>query len=279
MFSLNCKGRLLVVDKPLVMGILNSTPDSFYAESRVNSISAITDLAGRMLEEGAAILDIGGQSTRPGSIRVDEATEAERVIPAIQALHRHFPDALLSVDTFYASVAAGAIEAGASVVNDISGGLLDPAMLETVARYNVPYVLMHMPGTPQTMQQYTGYKDLIAEVLDYFIQRRAAASAAGIHDIILDPGFGFGKTAAQNFQLLNRLRVFTALQAPVLLGISRKSFIWKTLDVDPASEACLHGTTALHMTGLLQGASFLRVHDVKEAVHAVTLYTALTAQA
>jgi dihydropteroate synthase len=275
MFTLNCKGRLLVVDKPLVMGILNITPDSFYPESRTATEDALLQKAGRMLKEGAALLDIGGQSTRPGSIKISSTEEAGRVIPAIAAVHQAFPDAFISVDTYYADVAREAVAAGACIVNDISAGMLDGAMINTVAALQVPYVLMHMKGTPQTMQQEAHYENLTREVLDFFIKQTALLQQKGIRDIIIDPGFGFGKTITHNFTLLKELSVLGMLRAPLLLGISRKSFIWKTLGVTP--DEALNGTTALHMAGLMSGAHILRVHDVKEAVETVKLFTSLTA--
>ncbi len=272
MFSLNCKGRLLVVDKPQVMGILNITPDSFYSGSRVQTMDDVLRRAELQLEQGADILDIGGQSTRPGSDQLDAATELSRVIGPLEAISRRFPDAILSIDTYHAAVAREAVAAGASLVNDISAGLLDPQMIPEVARLNVPYILMHMKGNPQTMQQQANYRDVTKEVLEHLMFRKAAAEDAGIRDIIIDPGFGFGKTAAHNFRMLKELKHFSLLNAPLLLGISRKSFIWKTLDVTPDSEAALQGTTALHMAGLINGAQLLRVHDVAEAVAAVRLY-------
>lgn len=272
MFSLNCKGRLLVVDKPKVMGILNITPDSFYSGSRVQNLYDILRRAEQQLEQGAVILDIGGQSTRPGSDQLDAETELSRVIGPLEAIHRRFPEAFLSIDTYYAAVAREAVAAGAAIVNDISAGLLDPLLIPEVARLNVPYILMHMKGNPQTMQQQATYTNVTKEVLEHLMIRKAAIEAAGIRDIIIDPGFGFGKTAAHNFRMLKELRHFSLLKAPLLLGISRKSFIWKTLGVTPDSEAALQGTTALHMAGLINGAQLLRVHDVAEAVASIRLY-------
>lgn len=272
MFSLNCKGRLLVVDKPKVMGILNITPDSFYSGSRVQNLDDILRRAEQQLEQGAVILDIGGQSTRPGSDQLDAETELSRVIGPLEAIHRRFPEAFLSIDTYYAAVAREAVAAGAAIVNDISAGLLDPLLIPEVARLNVPYILMHMKGNPQTMQQQATYTNVTKEVLEHLMIRKAAIEAAGIRDIIIDPGFGFGKTAAHNFRMLKELRHFSLLKAPLLLGISRKSFIWKTLGVTPDSEAALQGTTALHMAGLINGAQLLRVHDVAEAVASICLY-------
>jgi dihydropteroate synthase len=272
MFSLNCKGRLLVVDKPLVMGILNITPDSFYPGSRVESVDDVLRRAETQLQEGATILDIGGQSTRPGSAALDAETELNRVIKPIEAIHQHFPEVFISIDTYHAKVAREAVHAGASLVNDISAGLLDPQMIPVVAGLKVPYIFMHMKGTPQTMQQQAQYSDVTREVLEHLQARKAVIEAAGIRDIIIDPGFGFGKTQSHNFRLLRELSVFSLLKAPLLLGISRKSFIWKTLGVTPDSTAALEGSTALHMAGLMNGAQLLRVHDVAEAVAVIRLF-------
>lgn len=275
MFSLNCKGRLLVVDKPLVMGILNITPDSFYPGSRVESVDDVLRMAEKQIQEGATILDIGGQSTRPGSTALDADTELDRVIKPIKAIHQHFPEAYISIDTYHAKVAREAVHAGACLVNDISAGLLDPQMIPVVAGLNVPYIFMHMKGNPQTMQQQAQYKDVTREVLEHLITRKAVIEEAGIRDIIIDPGFGFGKTEAHNFRLLRELSAFTLLKAPLLLGISRKSFIWKTLGVTPDSPVALQGSTALHMAGLMNGAHILRVHDVAEAIATVHLHQAM----
>ena len=270
MYTLNCKGRLLVVDKPLVMGILNCTPDSFYAGSRVMPVAELVDRAGGMYAAGATIIDLGGQSTRPGSVRISAEEEMERVLPAVAAIHQAFPENIISIDSFYADVVRAAVQAGASIVNDISAGSIDPPMLPTVAELNVPYVLMHMRGTPQDMQEYTQYTDLVPEILNFFLEKTATLQGMGIRDIIIDPGFGFAKTREQNFKLLQSFEAFSILKAPLLLGISRKSFIWKTLETDAAH--ALNGTTALHMAGLLSGASILRVHDVPEAIETVRLY-------
>ncbi len=275
MFTLNCKGRLLLLEKPVVMGIINLTPDSFYSGSRQQATDAVLAEAGKMLQEGAMILDLGAQSTRPGSERVSEEEELKRLLPALEALSQQFPEAYISVDTFYASVAKAAVEAGACMVNDISAGNMDPAMISTVASLSVPYVLMHMKGSPQTMQQNTDYTDVTREVLDYLIWKKAEITKAGIRDIIIDPGFGFAKNAAQNFTLLKNIHLFRLLDAPLLLGISRKSFIWKTLGLTP--EEALEGTIAMNTAGLLGGAAILRVHDVKEAVQTIRLVTALQA--
>ncbi|HUR64894.1 MAG TPA: dihydropteroate synthase [Chitinophagaceae bacterium] len=273
MFTLNCKGRLLVVDKPIVMGIINITPDSFYTGSRHENIDAVQKQAGKMLSEGATILDIGGQSTRPGSEKVSRETELERVIPAIEGIHKKFPGTFISIDTYYATVAEQAIQAGACIVNDISAGSMDEKMIPTVASLQVPYVLMHMKGTPQTMHNQQHYQSVTKEVLDFLVHKKDELQQAGITDIIIDPGFGFAKNASHNFELLRNLAVFKMLNAPLLLGISRKSFIWKTLRL--TADEALQGTIAMNTIGLMNGASILRVHDVKEAVQTVGLWQAM----
>jgi len=274
MYTLNCNGRLLVVDKPLVMGIINATPDSFYEESRFSGTDKIVEQAEKMLLEGADILDIGGQSTRPGSDLVSIGEELNRVIPSIELISKRFPETIVSIDTFYSEVASAAVRAGASIVNDISAGTMDQKMLKTISGLQVPYILMHMKGNPKTMQQNAVYENVTREVLDFLISKSGEYKAAGLKDIIIDPGFGFGKTASHNFELLKNLQVFKILDKPILLGVSRKSTIWKTLGVS-ATEA-LNGTSVLNTIGLMNGASILRVHDVKEAREAVTLFTAVS---
>ncbi|HEY4147364.1 MAG TPA: dihydropteroate synthase [Chitinophagaceae bacterium] len=269
MFTLNCKGRLLVADKPLVMGILNVTPDSFYAGSRFEAGDQLLPEAERMLTDGATLLDIGGQSTRPGSRLLTAEEEQARVLPAIEAIHHRFPEALLSVDTFYPSVAARAVAAGASMVNDVSGGK-DDSMFATVAALHVPYICMHIKNDLQQLHHSPVYENVVKEVLDYFIIKTAACKKAGIHDVIIDPGFGFDKTPQHNFRLLRELNVFSLLEKPLLVGLSRKSTVYKTLGTTAAG--ALNGTTALNTLALNNGAQLLRVHDVKEAVEAVTLY-------
>lgn len=268
-FTLNCKGKLLVLDKPGVMGILNLTPDSFYANSRMREEDALLFRAEQMLQEGAVILDMGGQSTRPNSDRVSAEEEARRVLPAIEAVHRRFPDALISVDTFYASVLKEAVARGACIANDVSAGTIDEAMLETVAALGVPYVLMHMQGNPQTMQQNPVYKNVVLDVFDFLNFKIKALNKAGIKDIIVDPGLGFGKTIAHNFQLLASLSYFQNLQKPLLIVVSRKGTVYKTLNISP--EEALNGSTVLHTVSLMNGATLLRVHDVKEAMQAIEL--------
>ncbi len=273
MFTLNCKGRLLVIDKPIVMGIINATPDSFYAGSRQKGEDAILRQAEKMLLDGAAILDIGGQSTRPGSDFISADEELDRVIRPLAAISKRFPDVFISIDTFYGRVAREACHAGASLVNDISAGTMDTELIPAVASLHVPYVLMHMKGTPQSMQKDPVYKDVTQEILDFLIQRSAELKRSGISDLIIDPGFGFGKTIQHNFELLRNLSVFKMLDAPILVGLSRKSTISKTLNI--TAEEALNGTSVLNTIGLMNGASILRVHDVKEAVEAVELYSAL----
>jgi dihydropteroate synthase len=272
MFTLNCNGRLLIVDKPLVMGIINATPDSFYEASRQQTVDAILKQAEKMIKDGADILDIGGQSTRPGSSVVAPEEELKRVIPAIEAIQQNFPETFISVDTYYSPVAKEAVIAGASIINDVSAGSMDENMIMTVAALKVPYVLMHMQGTPQNMHQSPTYENVTRDVLDFFIAKIDELKKAGVHDIIIDPGFGFGKTIAHNFELLRNLAVFKILDHPILSGISRKSTIYKTLGIT-AAEA-LNGTTVLNTIGLMNGASILRVHDVKEAKEAIKLVAA-----
>jgi dihydropteroate synthase len=269
MYTLNCKGKLLVTNPPLIMGILNITPDSFYEGHIDKNIATILQMAERMLADGADIIDIGGQSTKPGSHRISAAEEMKRVLPVIAGIKEKFPEAVLSVDTYHSEVACESVKAGAAIVNDISAGEMDKQMIETVAGLQVPYIAMHMKGTPETMQQHPQYEDVVREVLDFFIAKTEACKKAGIHDVIIDPGFGFGKTIQQNFLLLKNLPVFKMLNCPILAGLSRKSSIYKTLNVSPAE--ALNGTTCVNTIALLNGAGIVRVHDVKEAKEAVTL--------
>lgn len=269
MYTLNCKGRLLVIKEPIAMGIINVTPDSFYPGSRHLSIDGILTSAEKMVKDGATLLDIGGQSTRPGSDRLTAEDERLRVLPVIEALNNAFPETLLSIDTYHAAVAKDSVDAGASLVNDISAGSFDKAMLATVASLKVPFVCMHLKGNSQTMHQETQSPDMVQEVLDYFIRETEKCRLAGILDVILDPGIGFSKNRQANFELIKHLGLFTMLHKPLLLGVSRKSFIYKTLGNTP--EASLNGTTVIHTAGLLNGASILRTHDVKEAMEAIRL--------
>ena len=273
MFTLQSKDRTIVVDKPTVMGILNITPDSFFEESRVVEMDQILRKAEQMLRAGATLLDIGGQSTRPGSQRLSAEEECDRVILPIERLISEFPQAFLSVDTYHAQVAEAAVNAGAHMVNDISAGLLDSNMLATVSKLQVPYVIMHMKGEPETMHQNTNYQNITKEIIDFLAERKNACQKQGIRQIIIDPGIGFSKTIEQNFELIAKMEAFQELDAPLLLGISRKSFIYKTLNTDPAG--ALNGSTFLHAIGLQKGAKILRVHDVQEAVEAVRLFNAL----
>ena len=270
MFTLNCKGRILVTDKPLVMGIINVTPDSFYEGSRMQTGESVLAQATKMVNEGADIIDIGGQRTRPGSERISADDELKRVLPAVEIILKNFPRAIISVDTYHSKVAEACVNAGASIINDISAGSLDDDMIPAVAKLGVPYICMHMKGTPENMQAEPVYENITKEVLDFFIQKIDVCKQAGIHDIIIDPGFGFGKTISHNFRLLKEMSVFSILERPMLIGISRKSTIYKALGVT-AAEA-LNGTTALHTIALQNGATILRVHDVKEAKEAITLY-------
>lgn len=272
MFSFNCKGRLFTFTAPLVMGIINTTPDSFFEGSRKATIDAVLQRAEQMLEDGAAMIDIGGQSTRPGSKRVREEEELQRVLPAIEALLKRFPHIFISIDTFYSNVAKEAVSAGALLVNDVSAGTIDVDLLPTVASLNVPYVAMHMQGTLETMHLAPKYNNVVTEVFDFFSFKLKALYDLGIHDVILDPGFGFGKTATHNLTLLKQLYFFKQFQIPIMIGLSRKATVYKTLGLT-AAEA-LNGTTVLNTIGLLNGAGILRVHDVKEAVQAVKLVQA-----
>lgn len=268
-FSLNLRGRLLTSSTPLVMGIVNVTPDSFYSGSRVQGMDAALQRCADMLEQGADLLDVGGVSTRPGSVPVAEQEEIDRVIPLIEAIVVRFPAAILSVDTFRPEVARKAVAAGASIINDISGGRWYPDMLDTIADLQVPYVLMHSTGDWNDLHSIPPNRKVVEEVYDYFTERMDACRLAGIHDVILDPGIGFGKTIPENFELLKHFSVFTHWGKPLLLAVSRKSMIYKTLGTTP--EAALNGTSILHTAGILQGASILRVHDPSAAREAIQL--------
>lgn len=274
MFTLNCKERMVVIHEPVVVGIMNTTPDSFYPGSRINHINDLIVRAGEMIHDGARMIDIGGQSTRPGSVTITEEEELSRVIPAIEAIHSKYPQLLLSVDTFYAKVAKEAVDAGASIINDVSAGSMDPQLIPTVASLGVPYVLMHMKGKPETMQSNPHYQNVTTEVFDFLNFKIQRLQQEGIHDIIIDIGFGFGKTMEQNFQLLKELSFFQQLSKPLMVGLSRKATIYKTLDI-PVEKA-LNGTTVLHTIALMNGATMLRVHDVLEAVQAVKLMAAVS---
>jgi dihydropteroate synthase len=268
--TLNLKGRLIDLRTPAIMGILNITPDSFYGGNRVEGTDAVVRKAGEMLAQGATFLDMGGYSSRPGAADISVEDERARVVPAIEAVLKAFPEAFISVDTFRAEVARAAVEAGACMVNDISGGSLDEAMFATIASLQIPYVLMHMRGTPQTMTSLTQYKNLLPEMFAYFQQKIFQLRQLGVKDIILDPGFGFAKTPDQNYQLLRNWDYFKPLGMPVLAGLSRKSMIHKKLQI--SVEDALNGTTVLNTIALMKGADILRVHDVREATEAVKLF-------
>ena len=273
MFSLSSSGRMLSLDVPVVMGILNCTPDSFYSGSRVQQIEQGLLLADEQIRQGASILDLGGQSTRPGSVRISAAEERDRVIPLLTAIRQKYPTLFLSIDTFYADVAQAAIEAGVDMINDISAGAIDPTIRQVTARSGLPYVLMHMRGTPQDMQANTTYDHVTRDLIAFFNTEIDACRQAGINQLLIDPGIGFAKTIDQNFQLLRELDQLQMFSLPILLGVSRKSMIYKTLDVDPLM--ALNGTTALHMHGLMQGAHVLRVHDVRPAWETIRLFEQL----
>jgi len=272
--TINCKGNLIDLATPKVMGILNTTPDSFYSESRKTSLTPLLKTAEEMLEQGATFLDIGGYSTRPGADDISESEEIERVVPAIEAILKNFPDSILSIDTFRSKVATEALKAGAAIVNDISAGNLDKDMMQIIADFQVPYIMMHMRGNPKTMKDLNNYADLTQEVLFYFSEKIKTARELGIHDIIADPGFGFSKNITQNFELLSNLKKFQMLEIPILAGLSRKSTIYKTLNCSP-NEA-LNGTTVLNTMAIANGANILRVHDVKEAMESIKLMSQLT---
>lgn len=265
--SLNCGGKLLMMDKPLVMGILNITPDSFFDGGRHTSEKALLERAEHMLKEEADILDLGAMSTRPGATFVSEEEERSRLLPAVKSIRKEYPQAIISVDTFRAEIAKEAVEKGADIINDISGGTQDKKMFDTIAKLQVPYVMMHMQGTPENMQKNPHYKDVVKEVGMFFSEQLQKLKLLGVHDVILDPGFGFGKTLDHNFQLLHELRYFDMFELPVLVGVSRKSMVNRLLGTKP--ETALNGTTAVHVLALERGADILRVHDVKEARQAV----------
>ena len=273
--TLNLSGRLVSLEKPLVMGIVNVTPDSFFAGSRIDGAKALGERLDTLVREGAALADLGAYSSRPGAEEVSPEEERRRLRPALQILRDEYPDLPVSVDTFRSDVARMAVEEyGASMINDISGGGLDPAMYRTMAELQVPYILMHMKGDPQTMQQQASYSDVMLEVIDYFAQRVGQLLELGVHDIVLDPGFGFSKTTAQNYELLAQLgSLVEAFTQPLLVGVSRKSMIYRPLGISP--EEALNGTTFLQALALERGAKILRVHDVRPAVEAVQLYEEL----
>ena len=270
MYSLNCKGRLISWQYPIVMGVMNITPDSFYSGSRIHSADMLIRQAEKMLTEGATILDLGGLSSRPGATEITVAAEMERVVPAIRLVSERFPQAIISVDSYRYKVTKEALDAGASLINDIGAGEQENLMV-LAALEQVPYICMHIKGNPRTMQQLSQYSDITAEVLDFFIHRKEQCTRLGIKDLIIDPGFGFAKTIEQNFLLLKQMKMLNMLELPVLVGLSRKATIYKTLNINP--EESLNGTTVMHTLALEQGAQILRAHDVKEAVETIRLWT------
>jgi len=267
--QINCKGQLIDLSIPKVMGILNVTPNSFFDGGKYKKESEIISQVEKMLSEGATFVDIGAYSSKPSAEFVSEQEEIDRIIPSIEVILKHFPETLLSIDTFRAEVAKASIESGAAIINDIAAGELDEKMFDVIAKYNVPYIMMHIRGNPQTMQSLTQYEDVIKEMLFYFSEKVKKARSLGINDLILDPGFGFAKTTDQNYEVLQKMELFSLLELPVLAGVSRKSMIYKTLN-NTAQEA-LNGTTVLNTIALTKGAKILRVHDVKEAMECVAL--------
>lgn len=270
--TINCKGVLVDLSRPKVMGILNVTPNSFFDGGKYLNESAIVEQVQKMLVEGAAFIDVGAYSSKPNAEYVSEEEELRRLIPIVQLLVSEFPEILLSIDTFRSPIAEQAIQAGASIINDISAGNLDQKMLHTVAQLQVPYIMMHMKGTPKTMQDLAIYDDIMKEMLLYFAQKISEARSFGINDLIVDPGYGFAKTRAQNFEVLQKSELFQFLEVPILAGLSRKSMIYKTLNSSP--QEALNGTTVLNTLALSKGANILRVHDVKEAMETIRLWEA-----
>lgn len=267
--TINCKGNLIDITHPKVMGILNITPDSFYDGGIYHNEKSIAIKVDSMLKDGATFIDVGAYSSRPGANHVNETEELKRILPVVEFLTKEFPEINLSIDTFRSNVVKACVDAGAALINDISAGQLDSNMLKTVGALGVPYIMMHMKGTPQTMQNLTDYKDLIKDIIFYFSKKIEAARAHNIKDIIIDPGFGFSKTLEQNYELLNQIELLKMIDLPILVGVSRKSMIYKLLETSP--QQALNGTTALNTIALLKGAKILRVHDVKAAVECITL--------
>ena len=268
--TINCKAQLIDLSTPKVMGILNVTPNSFFDGGKYKNENEILSQVEKMITEGASFIDIGAYSSKPNAEFVSEEEEISRLLPSIDLILKHFPETILSIDTFRSEVAKASIESGAGIINDISAGLLDDKMLAVIGKYNVPYIMMHMRGTPQTMQALTDYDDIVEEMLLYFSERIAKARSFGINDLIIDPGFGFAKTMDQNYEVFKKMELFRMLELPLLVGISRKSMIYKTLNT--SIEEALNGTTILNTIALTKGAKILRVHDVKEAIQCVTLY-------
>jgi dihydropteroate synthase len=273
--TINCKGTLLDLNSPKVMGILNITPDSFYDGGMYKDEISILNQTEKMLVDGATFIDVGAYSSRPGAAEVSEEEELKRIVPVIELLIKKFPDIIISVDTFRSKVAKETISLGAAIINDISGGNLDSKMYETIAKLKVPYILMHMAGTPKTMQNNPNYEDVTKDLIYFFSEKIDQLHRLNISDIIIDVGFGFGKTIEHNFQLLRNMSLFQHLDKPILVGLSRKSMLYKTLDI--TAQEALNATTSANTIALLNGANILRVHDVKEAVEAVTLVNQLGA--
>ena len=274
--TINCAGKLIDLSIPKIMGILNITPDSFYDGGRYNSDKKILDHVEKMIIDGAIFIDIGAYSSRPGGVDIDENEELKRIIPAIELVNKKFPEIIISIDTFRSKVAEACLNSGAAIINDISGSQLDEKMIETVAKYNVPYIIMHMKGNPQNMLDKNNYDDMLQEMIKYFSKKINQAISYKINDIIIDPGFGFAKNIKQNYDLLNHLDLLKILDKPIMVGISRKSMIYKSLDSTP--EEALNGTTVLNTVALIKGASILRVHDVKEANECIKLIGSLNKQ-
>ena len=269
MKSINCNGKLIGLRTPKIMGILNLTPDSFYDGGRYNSEKEILLQTEKMINEGSTFIDIGGYSSRPGAKHISEKEELSRIVPVIEILIKHFPNILISIDTFRSEVAKQSIDSGACMINDISAGSLDKSMFETVARLQVPYIMMHMKGTPQNMQKNANYDNLIKDIIYFFSKKVNELRELGLNDIVLDVGFGFSKTLDQNYELLQNLNLFKNLELPILTGISRKSMLYKLLDITP--KEALNSTSVANTIALLQGANILRVHDVKEAMETINI--------
>ena len=267
---INCKGHLIDLDRPKIMGILNLTPDSFYDGGKYKSDSEILGQVEKMLNEGATFIDIGAYSSRPGAVHISQDEELARLLPVVKLVIQEFPDALISIDTFRSYVASEAINSGACMINDISGGSLDEEMFSVIAKLQVPYILMHMVGTPQNMQQNVHYDNLVKDIIFYFSQKVFELRKLGVNDIILDPGFGFSKTMDQNFELLQKLELFSGMDLPVLVGLSRKSMLYKLFDHDATN--ALNATTSANTIALMKGAGIIRVHDVREAMETVTIF-------
>lgn len=271
--TINIKGNLLDISSPIIMGILNVTPDSFYDGGFYNSTNKVIDQVKKMVSDGASIIDIGGYSSRPGAEEISVDTELKRVLPVIKLIKKKYPKILISIDTFRSEVAKLSVECGADIINDISGGSLDSKMYKTIARLNVPYIIMHMKGDPGNMMEKTNYKDIFGELNKYFNEKISLAESFGIKNIIIDPGFGFSKTTKQNFDILNNLNLFNQHKRPILVGVSRKSMIYKTLNTTPDNS--LNGSTVLHTVSLLKGAKIIRTHDVKQANECIRLVSEL----